>query len=84
MAVAGVIITLGTYGTGIVVGLPLILLGVAFPIWHRARLHRGEVLRRPAPGEGLVMTRNESADVAKAVRQRARERARQQASSGLT
>lgn len=73
MVLAGVIITFGTYGTGIVLGLPLVLLGLAFPAWHRARLHRGEVTRRPNAKEGLVMTRDEADRKAHRVRRKARE-----------
>ena len=80
MFVAGVIITFGTYGTGIVLGLPLMLIGIAFPIWRRSNLrdaHRPSYdhemsQEQAARSGGVVMSRGEAAGVARAAHEETR------------
>lgn len=71
---AGLIITFGTYGFGIVIGGPLMLMGIAFPIWKRSLNNKGTwttqnraakmTQEEAARSGGVVMSQDEAARVA--------------------
>jgi hypothetical protein len=84
----GFLLTFGTFGTGIVIGGPMMLCGIAYPIWRNTRLgvnarsfphqYSGEDMsqREVANTGGVVMSRDEASRVANDAHRETRERMR--------
>lgn len=60
MFIGGLIVTFGTYGVGIVVGLPLMLMGIAYPLWRRSQM-RADAESLPHQRNGSEMSQEQAA-----------------------